>query len=204
MPRLVARMFGASALNRRTYEEVEADQEATPQALVVVLLAGLAAGVGWIGPGADNLPAIGTLTVIAVIGWVAWAVLTYLIGTHFLPGPETRADPGELLRTLAFAGSPGVLFVLGAVPGAGSVVTPLVAVWTLADKLKAGLQQLMAGARKFSVEEISRDDIVSGNRETERETGEWQQEIGKLRTELDELKKRYSKLQQRLERIEAK
>lgn len=46
-----------------------------------------------------------------------------------------------------------------------------VAVWTLADKLKAGLQQFMAGARKFSISEISRDDIFSANRETEIETG---------------------------------
>ncbi len=46
-----------------------------------------------------------------------------------------------------------------------------IAVWTLADKLIAGLQQLMAGARKFSVDTIFRDDIVSANRETERETG---------------------------------
>lgn len=46
-----------------------------------------------------------------------------------------------------------------------------IAVWTLADKLAAGLQQLLAGARKFSIRDISRDDIVSGNRETEKETG---------------------------------
>jgi hypothetical protein len=46
-----------------------------------------------------------------------------------------------------------------------------IAIWTLADKLGAGLQQLMAGARKFSMSEISRDDIVSANRETEKETG---------------------------------
>ena len=46
-----------------------------------------------------------------------------------------------------------------------------IAVWTLADKLAAGLQQLLAGARKFSVSEISRYDLASGNRETERETG---------------------------------
>ncbi len=45
-----------------------------------------------------------------------------------------------------------------------------VAAWTLADKLAAGLQQLMAGARKFNVNEISRDDIFSMNRETEKET----------------------------------
>lgn len=43
-------------------------------------------------------------------------------------------------------------------------------VWTLSDKLAAGLQQLMAGARKFSLDEMSRNDIFSANRETERET----------------------------------
>jgi glutamate synthase domain-containing protein 2 len=46
-----------------------------------------------------------------------------------------------------------------------------VACWTLADKLKAGLQQLMAGARKFSVSAISRDDLFSANSETEEVTG---------------------------------
>jgi hypothetical protein len=45
-----------------------------------------------------------------------------------------------------------------------------IAVWTLADKLGAGLQQLMAGARKFSVPALEREDIVSCNRETEQET----------------------------------
>ncbi len=46
-----------------------------------------------------------------------------------------------------------------------------IAVWTLADKLAAGLQQLLAGARRFNISEISRFDLTSGNRETERETG---------------------------------
>ncbi|MCK5306768.1 MAG: FMN-binding glutamate synthase family protein [Candidatus Omnitrophica bacterium] len=45
-----------------------------------------------------------------------------------------------------------------------------IAVWTLADKLGAGLQQLMAGVRKFSPEGISRNEIFSANRETEKET----------------------------------
>jgi len=45
-----------------------------------------------------------------------------------------------------------------------------IAMWTLADKLSAGLQQLMAGARRFDLSQISRSDIFSANRETERET----------------------------------
>ncbi|TVM18357.1 FMN-binding glutamate synthase family protein [Oceanidesulfovibrio indonesiensis] len=46
-----------------------------------------------------------------------------------------------------------------------------VAMWCLADKLGAGLQQFLAGVRKFRIDSISREDIFSGNRETERETG---------------------------------
>ncbi len=45
------------------------------------------------------------------------------------------------------------------------------ALWTLADKLACGLQQLMAGARKFSLNQISRNDLFAANRETAQETG---------------------------------
>ena len=46
-----------------------------------------------------------------------------------------------------------------------------IAFYTLADKLACGLQQLMAGARKFSMNSITRGDLMSGNRETAAETG---------------------------------
>ena len=46
-----------------------------------------------------------------------------------------------------------------------------IAFCTLADKLGCGLQQLMAGARKFSLDKIARGDLMSGNRETAKETG---------------------------------
>ena len=46
-----------------------------------------------------------------------------------------------------------------------------IAMWTLADKLSAGLQQLMAGARRFNLGEIRREDLFSANRETEQVTG---------------------------------
>ena len=59
-----------------------------------------------------------------------------------------------------------------------------IAVWTLADKLAGGLQQFMAGARKFSLGQIARTDIFSANRETEIETGvpfitDFQDEVAK-------------------------
>jgi hypothetical protein len=46
-----------------------------------------------------------------------------------------------------------------------------IAFWTLADKLSCGLQQLMAGARKFSLNQIARTDLFAGNKETSEITG---------------------------------
>lgn len=46
-----------------------------------------------------------------------------------------------------------------------------IAVYTLADKLAAGLQQFLAGARKFNISDIAESDICAGNRETAKETG---------------------------------
>ncbi|MDA3844928.1 MAG: hypothetical protein PF505_00090 [Vallitaleaceae bacterium] len=44
-------------------------------------------------------------------------------------------------------------------------------VWTLADKLACGVQQLLAGARKFDVNEIGRDELFAANEETSAITG---------------------------------
>ncbi|MDF1552300.1 MAG: glutamate synthase-related protein [Deferrisomatales bacterium] len=46
-----------------------------------------------------------------------------------------------------------------------------VAMYGYADKLACGLQQFMAGARKFDLASICRDDLMSANRETEAITG---------------------------------
>jgi glutamate synthase domain-containing protein 2 len=46
-----------------------------------------------------------------------------------------------------------------------------IAMYAFADKLACGLQQFMAGARKFTLDEISRDDLIAANRETEEVTG---------------------------------
>lgn len=46
-----------------------------------------------------------------------------------------------------------------------------IAIWTFVDKIGAGLQQLLAGARRFSVGAIAREDLMAANRETEAEIG---------------------------------
>ena len=46
-----------------------------------------------------------------------------------------------------------------------------IALWNYVDKLSAGLQQFMAGARKFNLSAIQRSDIAAANKETAEVTG---------------------------------
>lgn len=110
------RLIGAATLDAGVYEEIEADRAATGQAAIVVLLSSVAAGIGSAGAGPFNPQAMVVGTLGSFVGWVSWAALTYLIGTRLLPEPQTRANLGELLRTLAFAAAPGLARIVGAVP----------------------------------------------------------------------------------------
>jgi hypothetical protein len=134
----VERMIGAAKLDTRVYEEVETDRTATPQALAVVALASVAGGIG-VGEGVRGL-IFGT--VAGLVGWAIWAWLTYFIGTRWLPEPGTQADIGEMLRTIGFATSPGILRVLGVVPFLGAIVFTVTAVWTLVAVVIAVRQAL--------------------------------------------------------------
>jgi hypothetical protein len=134
----VERMIAAAKLDTRVYEEVEADQSATPQALAVVVLASVAGGLG---VGA-NVFGIVAATVAGLVGWAIWAWLIYFIGTRWLPEPGTQADVGQLLRTMGFATSPGILRVVGLVPVLGPIVFIVTAVWTLVTVVVAVRQAL--------------------------------------------------------------
>jgi hypothetical protein len=115
MGTLAYRAMGAALLDHATYEGIEADRSATGQAMAVVLLASLAAGLGAGGLDGPRLSLLLTFTAVALATWVAWAVLILEIGGRHLRRRETRVDLGELLRTVGFAASPGLLMVFGLV-----------------------------------------------------------------------------------------
>lgn len=134
------RMLLAARLNTAVYEEVEADRSAMGQAMGVVVLASLAAGVGSIHQGGMGGLMLGTLS--ALLGWAAWAAITYFVGTRMMPEPQTRADYGELLRTIGFASSPGIIRVLGIIPGLMGIVFIVAGVWMLVAMVIAVRQAL--------------------------------------------------------------
>ena len=134
------RMIRAARLDVNLYEEVEADKQATGQAMGVVVLASLAAGIGGLGTTGINGLVIGTLT--ALLSWYVWAFITFYVGTRVLPEPQTRADYGELLRTIGFSSSPGLLRILAIIPGLATIVYIVCGVWMLVAMVIAVRQAL--------------------------------------------------------------
>ena len=120
-------------------EEVGADQPATGQAFLVVVLASVAAGIGSLRAG---LGVVATMLVLALIGWVVWSMLTFVLGTKILPEKETHADLGQLLRVLGFAQAPGLFSVLGVIPFLGVVIRFGIFIWMLAAVVIAVRQAL--------------------------------------------------------------
>lgn len=119
------RMMRAATLQVDLYEEVEADETATGQAAMVVGIVAIASAIGNANAGVGAI--IGGL-LAAFIGWLVWSGVTYLIGDKLLGGTATW---GELLRTIGFAQSPGVLYALGIIPLLGGVIRFAVMIWIL-------------------------------------------------------------------------
>lgn len=139
---LVDRMKGAATLDINTYEAVEHDGGATGQAAMVVGIVAIAQAIGASGQGTAGI--IGGV-LAALIGWLIWAGVTYLIGDKLLGGTATW---GELLRTLGFAQSPGVLYVLAILPVVGGLIGFAVAIWILIAGIIAIRQALDFGTGK--------------------------------------------------------
>lgn len=138
MATFVERIVGAAKISTGTYEEVEADESATTQAVAVVVLSSVAGGIG-LGEGVGGLIAG---AVGGVVGWLVWSYLTYWIGTKWLAEPGTRASAGELLRAIGFATAPGLLRVIGIVPGIRDPVFLVTAIWSLVAVVVAVRQAL--------------------------------------------------------------
>ncbi len=140
MASLIDRMVRASKLDINLYEEVEADKSSMGQAITVVVISSVASGIGTIGILGIQGLIVGTIS--ALIGWLVWAYLTYLIGTKLLPEPQTKADVGELLRTIGFSSAPGVLRIFGFIPLIGVIISFVASIWMLVAMIIAVRQAL--------------------------------------------------------------
>ncbi len=140
MNTLVKNMIRAAKLDVNFYEKAEADKTMFGQAMLVVVLSSIAGGIGSIGQAGLGGIIIGTI--LALVGWYVWAFITYYIGTKFLAEPQTKSDMGELLRTIGFSSAPGVLRILGIIPGLNVIVNLVAGIWMLVAMVIAVRQAL--------------------------------------------------------------
>jgi hypothetical protein len=137
--KLFPRMLRAAKLNSQLYEEVEADATGTGQALLAVVLVSIATGLGqgistaMKGQGSFFGFTSGLISGIigALIAWFIFSLLSYWLGTSLFKGPETKSSIGELLRTLGFAYSPGILNVFSFIPVIGGIIPFATWIWTV-------------------------------------------------------------------------
>ena len=135
----INRIIRACKLDVNLYEEVEADKSATVQAALVVVLSSLAAGVGALSLGASNFL---MAPILSLVSWYVWAYLIYIIGAKIFPEPNTKADHGELLRTIGFSSAPGLIRVFGFTPELMSITFIGAAIWMLIAMVIAVRQAL--------------------------------------------------------------
>ncbi|MEJ2165294.1 MAG: hypothetical protein P8X90_07175 [Desulfobacterales bacterium] len=140
MTTFTRRIILSAKLNPEIYEEVEADKGAFGQAMGVVVLASLAAGIGSLRHIGIGGLLLGTLS--ALVGWLIWSYAAYFIGTRFLAEPQTRATYGELLRTIGFASAPGIIRILGLIPELMAISFAAAEVWMLVAMVVAIRQAL--------------------------------------------------------------
>jgi hypothetical protein len=120
------RLVGAMRLDASVYGEVEHDESALGQAIAVVALGAVAAGIGTAGEGSGGIIAG---MVGSVVGWLVSAGFVWFIGVQWM---DHTSDYPELLRTLGFASAPQLALVLAVVPVLGYFVAIAVLVWGLA------------------------------------------------------------------------
>lgn len=136
----INRMLRAAKLDSSLYEEVEADKNTLSQAMIVVVLSSIAAGLGSVGTIGPGRILFGMFAALA--GWYIWAYLNYIIGTRLLPEPQTEADLGQLLRTTGFSSSPGLIRIFGIIPGLGTIIFAVASIWMLITMVIAVRQAL--------------------------------------------------------------
>lgn len=131
----ISRLIRVLLLDIRTYEEIEQDKSAIWQAVLVVILAGIAAGIDSYASVSTGIFEISNLRELIfgagvdLLGWVIMSFIIYIIGSKLFATSDTDTNLGELLRVLGFASAPGIFRVLIFVPGISPFVWIVVWIW---------------------------------------------------------------------------
>ena len=117
-------------LRKEAYESLVEDPAATVQALIIVVLAALSMGVGWIGQDSIVLRLV-LWVVVSVTKWFIWSFMAYTVGSSFLRSSNNDANWKQLARTIGFSYTPGILMGFAFVLGIRRVAFVVTQIWQL-------------------------------------------------------------------------
>lgn len=137
------RFVRAARLDVELYREIVADPLTLNQAWITVLIYCMAAAWGSFG----GVGAVGTniAMITTLIGWYIWAFFTYFAATKFFRERQIeyeRSARKAVIRAMGFASAPGVVRVLGIIPGLGIVILAVATIWMIAASSIAVKQAL--------------------------------------------------------------
>ena len=127
------------------FEEIENDNQATIQAVAVVLVASFCAGIGSLSLNSVD-PSVLDLVLssfTSLIRWAFLALITYFLGSTLFKTENTNVTWGQLARTMGFAQSPAILVSFGYFSQTVfSYLTVIVTFWLIATMVIAVRQSL--------------------------------------------------------------
>lgn len=129
------RVVGAMRLQASTFQEIEHDPNAMGQAVGVIVLAAVSAGIGSLF--SNGMTGIVAGVIISLVAYAIWALVVWVVGTKVMPDPATKADLPETFRTIAFAVSPGLLSFLTIIPILGILIGFVIWIWQIAAMVVA-------------------------------------------------------------------
>lgn len=118
---MIDRILRAIRLDATVFREIAEDQNATTEAVIIVVVVTLLSSLGTaIGSGNFFVNFIVSWIVGILIGWLGWAALTYFIGTALFQGDT---DIPEMMRVLGYATAPRLLGIFGIIPCLGWIAS---------------------------------------------------------------------------------
>ncbi len=131
---IIDRMLGAALLESDTYEEAAMAPSVRTQAILIVMITSIAAGLGGLGGGLAGFVAGGFF---ALVGWSLYAFAAYWTATNRYGLPRSYGNLSATLRVLGLASSPRVFLIFTFVPVIGFLIGLAAHVWVLITTVAA-------------------------------------------------------------------
>jgi hypothetical protein len=130
---LISRILGTLRLNGTVIAEIERDEDATVQAVILVALAGIANGIGVVVT--NEIGYLGFVTALGggFLAWVIFSAAAFFIGAGIMPGDRTELEATSrgVFRTVGFAQAPNILGIAVIIGLVGEIISFGGLLWTL-------------------------------------------------------------------------